>query len=333
MDNFNLSISIVLLILLGLVVVTFIGGLLYVNHLLSPKYDARKTNMSNKLACRKVHLQILKRNWTDYFWSDYMRASWIMLFLLFFIALGLALDNLYSLIFSAIVTIIAIAFIMFARKSYVEFVPKATARLKEFENNVQSAIEKEISFDGDNIQVFSNEDKEFNTKPQIFSFPTEVKKIQFPPLETRPPKQPIFATRKLEFLVLSREYFSICKGAETFNLLNPKLEPEKKKCAESKGKAGECNEYYYSQMQNVEYDGKNECIRIIFYGDIPDVSFKCKKIAPNRKPAMKALKDKLRLTERQRLRKIDEHEKYEEIKNRRKALSENREENNNENEK
>jgi len=32
---------------------------------------------------------------------------------------------------------------------------------------------------------------------------------------------------------------------------------------------------------------------------------------------MKALKEKLRLTERQRLHKINEHEKYEEIKDRR----------------
>ncbi len=330
MENFNLSLSIILLILLGLVIVTFIGALLYINHLLNPKYEARKAHMTNKIACRKVHLQILKRNWTDYFWSDYMRASWIMLFLVFFIALGLALDNFYSLLFSFILTIITIAFIFWARNRYIEFPIKAAERLKEFESNVQAAIEKEISFDGDNIQVFANKDEEFNTQPQIFSFPTNVTKIQFPPLETRPPKQPVIATRKLEFLILSSEYFSICKGAETFNLLKPNLAPENKQCAESKGKSGECHEYYYSQMQNVEYDSKEECIRIIYYGDIPDVIFKCKKTAPNRKPAMKALKDKLRLTERQRLRKIDEHEKYEEIKNRRKALFKDKEDSSNE---
>ena len=330
MDSFNLNLSIVLLSLLLLALL--IGGLLLLKYMLTPKYDARKASMSNKAACRKANRAILIRNWTDYFWSDYMRAAWIILFLVFFIALGFALGNVWSLIFSFILTIVTVAFIIFATKSYKNFPKKAADRLKKFEEEVTAAIEKEISFEGDNIQIFSNEDDEFDTKPKIFTFPVEVTKIPFPPLETRPAKQPIINTRKLEFLVLSREYFSTCQGAGTFNLLKPKQAAENKQCAEAKGTAGECNEYYYSQMQNVEYDGKEECIRIIYYGDIPDAIFKCKKAAPNRKPAMKALKEKLRLTERQRLHKIDEHEKYEEIKNRRNTLAENKEDSSNENE-
>ncbi len=330
MDSFNLNLSIALLSLLLLALL--IGGLLLLKYMLTPKYDARKASMTNKAACRRANFNIFMRNWTDYFWSDYMRAAWIMLFLVFFIALGIALSNIWGYIFSFIMTLLTIAFIIFARKSYINFPQKAAARLKEFEDQVKAAIEKEISFEGDNIQIFSNKDDEFDTKPQIFTFPVEVTKIDFPPLETRAPKKPIIATRKLEFLVLSREYFSTCQSAAKFDLLHPKQAPEKKQCAEAKGTGGDCNEYYYSQMQNVEYDGKEECIRIVYYGDIPDVIFKCKKVAPNRKPAMKALKEKLRLTERQRLHKIDEHEKYEQIKNRRKAFSENEKDNNNENE-
>ncbi len=68
-------------------------------------------------------------------------------------------------------------------------------------------------------------------------------------------KKPVIKSRKLEFLILSREYFSICKGATSFNLLEPKRAPIAKKCIILKN-AGECNEYYYSQMQNVEYDGE-----------------------------------------------------------------------------
>jgi len=45
------------------------------------------------------------------------------------------------------------------------------------------------------------------------------------------------------------------------------------------------------------------------------VNFKCKK--GTHKPAMKALKEKLRIIERQRLRKIEEHKYYEDIKYRR----------------
>ena len=322
MDNFNLKLSIILLSLLLLALIS--GGLLLLRYMLTPKYDARKAAISNKAACRKVKRDLLIRNWTDYFWADYMRAAWIMLFLVFFIALGFALANVWSLVFSLILVVVAIGFIIFARKSYKNFPQKAAAKLKEFEDQVYAGVNKEISFEGDNIQVFSNKDDEFDTKPKIFTFPVGISKVPFPPLETRAPKQPIIDTRKLEFLVLSREYFSTFQGAGTFNLLNPKLAAENKKCAEPKGVSGECKEYYYSQMQNVEYDGKEGCIRIIYYGDIPDATFTCKK-GPAQKDAMKALKEKLRLTERQRLHKIDEHEKYENIKSRREKLTKNEE--------
>ena len=327
MDSFNLNLSITLLLLLLLVLA--IGGLLLLKYMFEPKYNARKTAMSNRTACRRANWAILIRNWTDYFWSDSMRAAWIMLFLVFLIALGFALANVWSLIFSLILTIVTVAFIIFATKSYKNFPTKAKERLQKFEEEVNAAIAKEISFEGDNIQSFSDKDDEFDTKPKVFSFPAIEKKITFPPLVA---KKTIVSEKKLDFLILSREYFSTCQGAGTFNLLEPKQAAEKKQCAEVKGSGGECNEYYYSQMQNVEYDGKEECIRIIYYGDIPDAIFKCKKAAPNRKPAMKALKEKLRLTERQRLRKIDEHEKYENIKSRRKPLSENKEDNSNKNE-
>ena len=318
MDNFNLNLSITLLSILGLILLA--GFIFIFMYMLTPKYNARKANMTNKAACRKANLAIFIRNWTDYFWSDYMRAAWIMLFLIFFIALGIALSNIWGYIFSLILTFVTIGFIIFATKSYKNFPKKAAARLKEFEDQVKTAIEKEMTFEGDNIQIFSNKDDEFDTKPKIFTFPVNITKVPFPPLETRPPKQPIIDTRKLEFLVLSREYFSTCQGAGTFNLLHPKQAPENKQCAEAKGTGGECNEYYYSQMQNVEYDGKEGCIRIVYYGDIPDATFKCKK-GPEQKAAMKALKEKLRLTERQRLHKIDEHEKYEKIKSRRKKAT------------
>jgi len=116
---------------------------------------------------------------------------------------------------------------------------------------------------------------------------------------------------------LSREYFSICKNSSTFDLLNPKRANEKKKCAEVAGSSGECHEYYYSQMQNVQYDAKNECIRIIYSADSghEDVTFPCKK--PSAKAPLKALKEKLRLTERQKLQKILEHKNYEDIKDKR----------------
>jgi hypothetical protein len=205
------------------------------------------------------------------------------------------------------------AFMIFARKSYKWFPVRANIKLTDFKKTIEDGIKKEISFEGDNIQRFAAKDPEFHTEPTIFTFPTNVKKFKFPPLEDNPKKQTVISHQKLEFLILSREYFSICKGATPFDLLNPKRGPVPKKCAELK-LSGECHEYYYSQMQNVQYDGKKECIRIIYNNGHLDVEFPCKKIAPGRKKAMKALKEKLRLTERQKLKKVEEHRHYEELK-------------------
>ena len=239
---------------------------------------------------------------------------------MFLILLGMAVGGFWGILFSVFVTLCYIPFLVFARKSYLWFPKEAKKRLESFEKSITEAIKKEITFEGDKIQKFASQDEEFDSEPKIFTFPVNIKKFDYPLFENRPPKKTVISERKLEFLVLSREYFSICKGATPFNLLNPKLGPIPKKCPEIRA-CGECNEYYYSQMQNVEYDGKNECIRIIYYGDIEDVIFECKKAAPNRKPAMKALKEKLRLTERQRLRKIIEHKNYEDIKEKREKKS------------
>jgi len=75
-------------------------------------------------------------------------------------------------------------------------------------------------------------------------------------------------------------------------------------------------------MQNVQYDTTNACIRIIYNADSghEDVTFPCKK--PVAKAPLKALKEKLRLTERQKLQKVQEHKSYEDIKDKRVQVEE-----------
>ncbi|CAA6820859.1 MAG: Unknown protein [uncultured Sulfurovum sp.] len=306
--------------LLVFVLFFFIGiGSIYLFKLIKfdPLRAKQKKTRTNRQKCRIEKRIILKQNWTDYFWSHYMRSAWILLILTFTIALCFAIGNIVTIIIGILITIITFFFLRFAIKSYKAFPDKAKEALSTFEAEVHAALEKEVSFNGDNIQSFTDNDQRFDTKPQIFSFPIGITKIPFPPYEKNAKKHPIIATKKLEFLVLSREYFSICKNASSFNLLEPALAPEMKECARKKGISGDCHEHYYSQMRNVEYDGEKETIRILYYDGRDDVEFACKKLAPNRKAALKALKEKLRLTERQRLQKIDEHEKYEEILQRR----------------
>ncbi len=275
-------------------------------------YNTTKTTLTNEKECLKAKRQQLIDNWTKYFWSNPKRFIWITIFFLFLILLGMAIGGFGGILFSVFITLCYIPFLVFARKNYLLFPKYAKEKLDSFEKAITDAIKKEITLEGDNIQKFSDTDGEFDTEPKLFKFPVDVKKFDYPIFEPNPAKKTVIAERKLEFLVLSREYFSICKGATPFNLLNPKRGPIPKKCPELKG-GGECNEYYYSQMQNVEYDGK--AIHIIYNTGTPDVSFACKK--GTQKDAMKALKEKLRLTERQRLKKIQEHKYYEDIKDKR----------------
>jgi len=315
MTDIEQTIATILMILL---ILAFIAGFLFMGMIsITTSYSKKKTDISNNSGCRKALHQQTIRNWTDYFWSNKDRFLWISIFLLFFVLLGVSIGNYFSMLFSVVMAIVSGFFLIFAYRSYKAFPTKAAEKLSNFEETIRTAIKNEISFDGDNIQHFSDTDEAFDTEPQVFSFPVEVTKISYPPFETRAPKQTIIATRKLEFLVLSREYFSICKSATKFDLLNPARAGAPKKCSELPGVTGECHEYYYSQMRNVQYDDTNQCIRIIYRDHEDDVSFPCKKADPDRKPAMKALKEKLRLTERQKLRKIEEHRHYEELKEKR----------------
>lgn len=274
------------------------------------KIKKRKGLKTNKKACKQVERAIWIRNHTDYFWSDSSRFAWISIFMIFFIALGIVSEHTVGYLFSISVGFFFLFFLWFAQRSYIQFEDKAKAQLSAFENTIKNAIRKEISFEGDNIQRFSDQDYICETDVKIFEFPIQKKTVPFPPFEDNVKKQPIILSRKLEFLILSREYFSICKGATTFNLLDPARAGVPKKCAEIKA-PGECHEYYYSQMRNVVY--QDDSIQIIFENEEDNVVFKCPKAAANRKPAMKALKEKLRITERQRLKKIDEHRKFEDL--------------------
>jgi len=307
---FNILITIFL-------IAAFLGLLYLINYILGRQIQKKQKQLSNDLACKKASREDKKRLRNDFFWADPKPFAFKMLLLTLGIFIFLLINHPITIVISIILAIVTFFFLRFAYKSYKAFPEKAAKELQEFEDQVKASIEQEISFKGDNIQVFSAEDEQFDTKPKIFDFPTKITKISFPPFETNPKKQPIIHTRKLEFLILSREYFSICKNASTFNLLEPARFPPMKQCAKIPGKAGECHEHYYSQMRNVEYDDAKECIRILYNDDRDDVEFPCKKMAPSRKPAMKALQEKLRLTERQRLHKIDEHEKFEEIQDRR----------------
>ena len=294
----GIGLFVVALIILG--IGAYIGY-----YFLNKERQGKKASKDKEKKAAQAARSKKMRNRVDYFWKEPWTFAWIVVFLTFFISLGFAVGTFYGLLSSIIFIIIAIFFGIFAYNAYISFPVKAKAELTKFEDAIIKSLKGEISFEGDNIQKFSDEDDEFDTTPNIVKFVIAPKKMDFPPFEKVPAKKTIIASRKLEFLILSREYFSICQKASGFDLMNPK-----------KANAGECDEYYYSQMQNVTYDGK--AITIKYNNDTghEDVTFVCKK-GKEQKAAMKALKEKLRLTERQKLQKIQEHKHYEDLKDKR----------------
>jgi len=309
--------------ILILLILTLVSMVLYMIYYTSKfKVNKKKAELSNKLECERIAKEDAFRNWYDYFWSNPMRFWWTLLFLSFFVLFGLSIDRTLSysglgLLFSFLSFITLVAFLVFAYKSYYWFPIKAKARLEAFEKAIEAGIRKETESEEDNIHEFTKHDEEFDTEPMIFKFPVEVKKCQYPLFEKNPAKQTVISERKLEFLVLSSEYFNICKSATKFNLLKPERQPLAKKCAE-KLAAGGCKEFYYSQMKNVYYDMGKEAIIIKYYNDIDDVEFKVKKTNGDRTKAVKGLRKKLRIKERQILKKLEEQNNYESIKERRK---------------
>jgi signal transduction histidine kinase len=299
-------------LILALAVFVALGFFVY--NALNIKFDKKKTELTNLSSCRQVQWREFTRNWTDYFWSNSMRFAWITLILISFIIYGAAISINFNIkegaYISILFSILSFIFFIFSYISYKNFPGKAKAALEAFEQKIRDGIQKEISFEGDNIQQYAAESDKMDTKETTFEFAVGPKKVDFPPFESRPPKKPVIKERKLEFLILSREYFSICKAATPFNLLNPAKLPDKKKCA-PKTACGECSEYYYSQMKRVIYE--DEKIKIFFNNDEKTIEYTCPKRLGKHKAILKALKEKLRITERQRLAKIQEHEKFEEI--------------------
>jgi hypothetical protein len=314
-----------LALLLILFVLITLSGFIYTA--LNIKYDKTKTEYTNSYNCRQVKRKQFIRNWTDYFWSNSIRFAWITLILLSIITYGITIAKNFNIVegayISVIFSIITFLFFIFSFISYKNFPSKAKAALDEFESAIKAGINKETTYDGDNIQRHSDESSEMDTKLTIFEFTVGPKKIDFPPFESRPPKKPIIEKRKLEFLVLSREYFNICQSATPFNLLNPEKLPAKKKCAPKKA-AGPCKEYYYSQVKYVTYE--EEHIMIFFNTNDETIKYSSPKRLGKHANVISAFREKLRITERQRLTKVDEHKKFIDIQEDKNTINENEEE-------
>jgi len=286
-------------------------------------FNTKKKKLLNKQKCKKVERYHKRRLWDHYFWHKPSRFFYINGAFIVLTAISISFMNIFSIILAIILLITYILFLRWALIRYRALPKIASKKLEIFEEPIKEAIKKVAIFPGDVQDTITKASLEDDILSQdltgnvYFELPKEITKLDFPPLAP-PAKRTVIQTRKLEYVLLTYEFITSYTKAAKFDLLNPGRKPEKDGCEEkTKGALGPAGmEHYYSNISHGEFvddtikihykDGKvYDLIKVT--GKPPDV----KKISGN---ILKALKFKLRIVERQKLRKIDEFAKMEIIK-------------------
>ncbi len=332
----------ILIFLFAALVLSVIGSyiLLYMNKA-DAEYAKKKKEVENKIKCKQVEIAYKKRLWNEYFWHKPMRFFWIsfiFIIAIFIAMLPINLNNIYIDILSVILALIIFAayiyFLVFAYKRYVNFEKIAKEKLETFEKPIKDGVKGAVSYPGDKVRQYQLEDEIMSEDLNdiiIIEQPTEVNKLDFPPFAPAP-KKTIINERKLEFLVFTNEFVCSFTGASKFNLLKPARKPEKDGCEEkNKGALGPSSqEYYYSTISYGKIE--DDTFKLILKDGREVELFTVKGKAPDIKKRsgeiMKVLKHKLRITERQQLRKVDEYAKLEYIKKLRELSKDNSDEDN-----
>ena len=312
----------ILIFLFAALVLSVIGSyiLLYM-YKADDDYTKKKKQVDNKILCKKVEIEQKRRLWDEYFWHTPKKFFWISGIFILAIIIPTAFMNIYSIIFSVIIFLGYLYFLKWAYNRYQNFPIIAKKKLDTFEEPIREAVKKAAIFPGDTIRKYAVEDEvlseDFNSI-FIVEQPKEVTKLEFPPFAP-PPKRTIINTRKLEFLVFTNEFVCSYTSAWKFNLLEPERKPEKAGCAEKdKGALGPSSrEHFYSNIAYGKFDG--DTFKVVYKDgqefELITVFDKLPAELKKKKGAiMGALKHKLRITERQILRKVDEHAKIEYIK-------------------
>ena len=205
------------IVLLAMIVIAGVSMFIYYT---GGAYKKRKVAILKNRKEQKLKRAADAEDHKDFFWRNPQTFVWKSVALLFVFLMGLAINNLFGYIVSFISFISLVWFLFESRQNYLNLPKIVKERLDNFNNEVRTAIEKQVTFEADNIQKFADKDSEFDTKPKIFEFQVETKKMNFHPLNEDPKKNSIIIEQKLEFLVLSREYFSICQKAPKFDFFN-----------------------------------------------------------------------------------------------------------------
>jgi len=285
-------------------------------------YAISKEKWSQFDTCEKLKISDLKRNYTHYFWYNGWRFIVVSLgfFLIYMLSLFYYDESGYM--WFVLIFVLYLVFVRYAIKWYIEFPQKAGDALKEHEDAIINAVCKEVAEHADMINEFLAKysldiTDDYNSKEEclknMIKHPTAVKKVNYPPfIKMADPKKPIVSERKIQFIVLERDFMLVCLGATIFNLLQPKRLIPKKMCAYDR-KAGPCKDIFYSTIKHVTYE--DDGIKIFFWDKTEEpIVMKVKK-PEDAKPDILRIRNRIRLVERQRLHKITEVLHFEHLRN------------------
>lgn len=278
----------------------------------------KKKELSNKLKCKMVEIRYKNRLTNEYFWHSISNFVWVNIFFIIMSLGVIYINNIFGVILGFFLLLIYIFFLKFAHKSYKNYPKIAEAKIKEFEKPLEDAINKIVEWEGDEISTYMIGDEimaKDAKKIIILKQPKEVKKSNFPPF-VDPKDRTVIEERKLEFIVFTNEYVASFLGASKFKLLKPDRKPLANGCEEkTQGVLGQpTQEHYYSNIEYGKFDGDTFKI---WYKDgkefelITVADKKAAELKKKKKTVQDALKYKLRITERQLMRKVDEYAKLE----------------------
>ncbi len=313
------SISFLLLFLLFVLFIFLTIAFLYAIYIdtIKKKFTVHKTQLENKIICEKYKWKGKLNRLTNLIWLKPKMILTVVVLGFFFEVFLIIANTIFSLILALIFFILYIYFIKFIYDKYFAFREFAKKKLQEHEEAIKDAVMKQAYATDSLIQKYRYEDEYKDVDFELFTHPKkDVKKAKFPPFIDIPDeKRDVVLERVMQFIVLGPDFLMACLNPTPFNLEKPLRDEPKKKCALLR-KPGDCKEVYYSQIKTVFY--KDQYIHIVLWDEKEEPIKIFVKKKPDAGPLMTAIKARLRITERQRLGKIQEQLFFENLLQKRK---------------
>jgi len=205
------------------------------------EYKKRKGAFVKNKNTRKLQRRANWADFKDFFWSKKSTFTWTTIVLSFGFLFGLALNTSFGYLLSFIFFVLIVLFFYWTRENYIKFAIVSKEKLDKFDNEIKAILP--------------------NNGEKIFTI-VEAKKMAYN-LPTRP-KREVVVEKKMEFVIIYDEYFSVCQKASKFNLFSHRGDA-KNNFEYKKGAGGGCSKFFYLKIKKL--GGNDNNINFIYDGE------------------------------------------------------------------